>query len=182
MYNNLMSRNNRDEVDLDHSLTETFEVPDDTTIVYNLRKGVQFHDGNDFTSEDVVWNFNYLTDPDVASVSAASYEVVEKIDAPDDFTVIHNLARPFFDLIAQLSDRGGQILSPRAKERLGDEFGSQPVGTGAFVFDQLASGSFVKMKKNPNYWRKDANGDANPLRGRADDHYRPRRHSETRPH
>ena len=85
IYNNLLTRDKDDQVDLDHSLAEAFEIVDDTTIVYKLRKGVQFHDGNDFTSEDVVWNFNYLMDPDVASVSRQSYLIIDSIDAPGRF-------------------------------------------------------------------------------------------------
>lgn len=162
MYDNLLMRDQNDEFDTSRSLAEAYEIEDETTISFTLREGVTFHDGAAFTSEDVAWNLEYLTDPEVGSVSRALFTVIERVETPDDRSIRFHLSQPNADLLVNLGDRGGMMVSRSEKERLGEEFGSRPSGTGPFVFAELASGAFLRMTKNPNYWRKDVDGNAVP--------------------
>ncbi len=151
-----------DNVDPTHSLATSYEVPDSQTIVLHLRQGVKFHDGNAFTSADVAWNIEHTKDPALNSVNRQSYLVIDKVETPDDYTARLKLTQPNADMIVNLGGRGGQILSPKAVDKLGKQFGAPPVGTGPFVFKEFVSGSRLVANKNPNYWGKDSNGVQRP--------------------
>ena len=57
-------------------------------------------------------------------------------------------------MFSLLGDRPGFMVSPTAWQKLGKDFGGQPVGTGAFKFKEWVRGSQVTLEKNPNYWEK----------------------------
>jgi peptide/nickel transport system substrate-binding protein len=143
------------------SLAENWEFPDDTTIVFNLRQGVKFHDGTDFNSEAVKWNMDRVRDPDVGATPRGGMRVVRDVETTDDHTAVFHLEDPAPALLNLLGERGGAMLSPTAVERLGEEFGSQPVGTGPFTFGEWVPGSHFIARKNADYWRQD-NGEQLP--------------------
>lgn len=142
----------------DLSLAESWEIQGDTTIAFNLRRGVNFHDGTPFNSEAVKFNIERVQDPLTKSSAKPSFEVVESVETPDDYTAVFNLSKPSAGLLTLLGGRGGAINSPAAVAAAGDEYRSKPVSTGAMIFDKWVPGAEVSMKKNPEYWRKDANG------------------------
>ncbi len=151
-----------DVYDPTHSLATKFELVDPLTVVLTLRQGVKYHDGNPFVAADVAWNMERTKDPALNSVNRQAYLVVNKVETPNDSTATFKLTQPYADLIVNLGGRGGQMLSPKAVEKLGKQFGAAPVGTGPFVFKEFVSGSHLTVTKNPNYWGKDANGIAKP--------------------
>src|SRR5690606_11121390 len=68
------------------SLAESWEFSDDaTTLTLHLRQGVTFHNGAEFTAEDVVATFNRILDEATAAAARANYLSIESIDAPDDY-------------------------------------------------------------------------------------------------
>ncbi len=152
----------KDTYDPDHSLATSYELADPTTLVLHLRQGVKFHDGNAFTASDVAWNIEHTKDPALQSVNRQAYLAITKVDTPDNYTAKLNLNAPNADMIVNLGGRGGQVLSPKAVEKFGKQFGVNPVGTGPFIFQEYVSGSHLTVKKNPNYWAKDVNGIAKP--------------------
>jgi glutathione transport system substrate-binding protein len=70
-----------------------------------------------------------------------------------------HLKEPFGAFVNAIAHPGSLIVSPRALETYGDEVSKHPVGTGPFIFDEWVSGNFVKIKKNPDYWRGDVKVD-----------------------
>lgn len=144
-------------------LSESHEVVDETTLVFKLRQGIKFHDGSDFTSESVKFSIERAQNPDFGSIAFSALQSVESVETPDEFTARLTLNRPDPDLIYNLGGRyGGWMLSPSAVEAAGAEVGAKPVGTGPFRFVEWISGSHTAWEKNPDYWRKDANGEAVP--------------------
>ena len=134
-------------------LAESWDVSSDLkTFKLNLRKGVQYHDGREFTSDDVKWNLLRVRDPKLAGVAgffANQSNWFSGIDTPDKNTVMLTSEQPrvgafdFFYAFNMLDKN--TMEGPDAKTRVN--------GTGPFVFQEWAQGDHVDLTKNKNYWR-----------------------------
>jgi peptide/nickel transport system substrate-binding protein len=137
-------------------LAESWTVEDGgKRVVFKLRQGVKFHDGTDFNAAAVKWNIERRLDPAVNSPQRALLEpVIASVEAPDPQTAIFNLKSPYPGLLSLLGERPGFMVSPAAVAKSGQDFGSNPVGTGPFVFKEWVRGSRIDVTKNTNYWDK----------------------------
>jgi peptide/nickel transport system substrate-binding protein len=84
-------------------LAERWEIPDPLTYIFHLHQGVTFHDGRQLTSRDVKWTFDSLLQGKIRSTKASTYNLIDRIDTPDDYTVIFRLKEPFASLLWNLS-------------------------------------------------------------------------------
>ncbi|AXW88352.1 ABC transporter substrate-binding protein [Lonsdalea britannica] len=124
------------------------------TLTMDLRKGVVFHDGTPFNAEAVVYNIHrYMTMPE--SRRKSELASVASVEANGDYQVKFTLKSPDASLLAQLSDRAGMMISPTAGKRLGANFGSDPVCSGAFKFVQRVQQDRIVLEKFPRYWNAD---------------------------
>lgn len=136
--------------ELEPLLATSWETNDGTTWTIKLREGVKFHDGSDFTSEDVKYTIERTQDPAIGHLKKKDFEVVSSVETPDDYTVIINLSdsRPTF--IYQMTDYNMAILSSDYDyANLGE---TKPMGTGPFMMEQLMPKESALLVKNPNYW------------------------------
>jgi len=79
---------------------------------------------------------------------------VTSVDVIDPATVRLNLSAPFAPLLAQLADRAGMMVSPKAAQADGDKFGSKPVCSGPFRFVERVAQDRIVLERYPNYWNK----------------------------
>ena len=99
-----------DELEPEPRLATDYEQTDDTTWVFNLREGVEFHDGTEFTAEAVKANIERVVDPAVASSRANIFEMIEEVNVIDDYTVEIVTEYPFAPLPKYLAhDAGGMV-------------------------------------------------------------------------
>src|ERR1035437_3155464 len=141
-------------------LAESWKQVDPLTLEFKLRQGVKFHDGSDLTADDVVYTFNYLTDPKSKLRYSTTYEWLARTVKIDKYTVRMIAKRPTPYALARLSN-GGAILPAAVHGKLADktEFGRKnPVGTGPYKVEYVDSSrgiSFVKndLFKSPGPWR-----------------------------
>jgi len=133
-------------------LAESWSNPDPKTYLFKLRQGVKFHDGTDFDAAAVKWNIDRLKDPATKSPRINDVAVVQSVEVVDRDTVKFNLNQPYAPLLAVLMDRPGFMVSPSAVQKLGPDFGRNPVGTGPFKFVQWTEGQGVTVERNPSYW------------------------------
>ncbi len=127
---------------------------DGKTVTIKLRPGVTFHDGEKFDAEAAKYSLErHMTmqgsfrRPELAQV--ASVEVV------DPLTIKLNLKAPFSPLIAQLTDRAGMMVSPKAAKEAGDKFGNKPVCAGPYKFVERVQQDRIVVEKFAGYWNKD---------------------------
>jgi peptide/nickel transport system substrate-binding protein len=137
-------------------LAESWQVlKDGKQLVFKLRQGVRFHDGTPFDASAVKWNIEHRLDKAVASPQRQLLEpIIDSIEVIDPATVAFNLKQPSPGLLGLLGERPGFMISPAAAQKHGKELGSNPVGTGPFVFKEWVRGSHIAVEKNPNYWEK----------------------------
>jgi peptide/nickel transport system substrate-binding protein len=131
-------------------------APDGRTVTWRLKRNVQWHDGKPFTADDVVFNWEYASDPATAAVSSGSYRemTVDKIDS-HTVRITYPAPRPFWQ--DAFVGGFGQII-PRhifgpfkgAKSREAPA-NLKPIGTGPYVFVDFKPGDMLRGRLNPNY-------------------------------
>jgi peptide/nickel transport system substrate-binding protein len=138
--------------------------PDGLTMTFNLRRGVKWHDGRDFTSADVAFTLKEVWQK-LHPFGRAAFANVKEVLTPDAHTVVLKLSAPAPYLLNYSNTYGAQIL-PRhvyeGKDILTNPANSAPIGTGPFVFKEWVKGSHVRLARNPDYWGRDAQGKALP--------------------
>jgi peptide/nickel transport system substrate-binding protein len=124
---------------------------DGKTVTIALRPGVKFHDGEPMDAEAVKYSLErHVTLP--GSFRKPELAAVDRIEAPDPATVRIILRQPFSPLIAQLADRAGMIVSPKAAAAAGDKFGLKPVCAGPFKFVERVQQDRIVLEKFTGYW------------------------------
>lgn len=113
-----------------------------------LQEGVKFHEGQDFTAEDVKWTLEYVKNPDTGSPNASIIEQVDTVEALEPLVVRLNLKQPWPALPFNLSTI--QIYS---KTATAESIAEKPNGTGPFTWVEWIPGDRITIRKNPNYWR-----------------------------
>lgn len=162
MYDNLVRRDPRDSgktiiPDLAHS----WEISKDgTTYTFHLRKGVQFHDGAELTSEDVKATFDRIAKPPtgISIPRSTLFAALSEITAPDKYVVQFKLSAPRppdFIMGAIASGWNGIV---RKKTLEDNQYNLRRVadipGTGPFRSKRRVENEVWVMEKNPNYWNK----------------------------
>lgn len=147
LFDNLLSRD--EHLSVQPGLAEHWEIPDPTTYVFHLRKGLRFSDGRQLTARDVKWSFDSLLQGKVRSTKAATYRPVDHIEAPDDYTVVFHLKQPWTALLWNVAGGGGMGIVPYGS---GTEASKHPVGSGPFRFVSAEQDKEVVIERNDNYW------------------------------
>lgn len=152
------------------ALAESWDISTDgLQYTFHLRQGVKFHNGNDFTAEDVAYTFHRLLTVEggvnsefVDQVKGANEllegtaDTLEGLEVVDDYTVTITLKEPYAAFLACISSPGVSIYDSKATEAAGDQFGLDPavtVGTGPFIFTSWTLNDQIVMTRNDNYWK-----------------------------
>ena len=126
---------------------------DGKTVTLKLRPNVKFHDGEPMDAAAVKYSLERHKSMK-GSFRGPELAAVASVDVVDPLTVRLNLKAPFSPLLAQLSDRAGMILSPKAAEATGDKFGLRPVCAGPYRFVERIQQDRIVVEKFADYWNK----------------------------
>jgi peptide/nickel transport system substrate-binding protein len=128
--------------------------PDGKAVTLKLRPGVKFHDGEPFDAEAAKYSLDrHLTMK--GSFRKPELGSVDKVEVVDPMTIRLVLKAPFSPLLAQLTDRAGMMISPKAAEAAGDKFGLKPVCAGPYKFVERVQQDRIVVAKFADYWNKD---------------------------
>lgn len=127
---------------------------DQTQLTMQLREGVTFHDGTPFNAEAVAYN---IERSQTLEESRRKSEVasITGTEVLGEYEIRLDLEQPDATLLAQLADRAGMMISPTAAREAGADFGSNPVCSGPFAFDNRVAQDRIVLKKYADYWNAD---------------------------
>ncbi len=127
---------------------------DGKAVTIKLRPGVKFHDGEPLTAEAAKYSLDrHLTLK--GSFRKPEIGTIDSVEVVDPLTIRLNLKQPFSPLLAQLTDRAGMMVSPKAAEAAGDKFGLKPVCAGPYRFVERVQQDRIVVEKFQEYWNKD---------------------------
>ncbi|MBE9138415.1 peptide ABC transporter substrate-binding protein [Nodosilinea sp. LEGE 07088] len=134
---------------------------DGTSVTWKLKEGITWSDGTPFTAADVAFTYEFIVNPEVATVNAGSYELVESVEALDDTTVKINFKEPNPAWNLVFTGTEGMVLpqhmfadynGPNGREAPAN---TMPVGTGPYRVVSFTPGDVIVYEANPNYREAD---------------------------
>ncbi|WP_339038316.1 ABC transporter substrate-binding protein [Bradyrhizobium symbiodeficiens] len=127
---------------------------DGKEMTIKLRPGVKFHDGEPLDAEAAKFSIErHMTLP--TSFRKSELASVDHVEVVDPLTIKLVLKTPYSPLIAQLTDRSGMMVSPKAAKEAGDKFGLHPVCAGPYKFVERVQQDRIVFEKFADYWNKD---------------------------
>jgi peptide/nickel transport system substrate-binding protein len=126
---------------------------DGKTVTIKLRPNVTFHDGEKFDAEAAKFSLDRHMTMN-GSFRKPELAAVDRVEVVDPLTIRLVLKSPFSPLIAQLTDRAGMMVSPKAAKEAGDKFGLKPVCAGPYKFVERVQQDRIQVEKFADYWDK----------------------------
>ncbi|MEF8836801.1 MAG: ABC transporter substrate-binding protein [Candidatus Bipolaricaulota bacterium] len=136
---------------------------DKTEITFYLNEGIEFHNGEKLTAEDVAFTFNWIINNDTPNKSEFSW--LRRVEVIDEYTckffvdgdpTTEELEPYAPGLVAETF---GIVPKDTFQEMGREEFNQNPVGSGPFEFVEWKKGDHITLEKNEDYWLKDVNID-----------------------
>src|SRR6267378_3258605 len=151
VFDNLTSRH--PDGKLHPGLATDWKLQGQSQWAFKLRQGVKFHNGDPFTSADAKYSIERTYDPAAKTMVATALSTIDRIEAPDPYSLLIHTKKPDPLLPARLGFYGGQIVPKKYLDAVGpDTFGQKPVGTGPVRFVSWAKDDRVVLEANPDYW------------------------------
>ena len=148
----VLVRLNRQTQELEPQLAKSYLVsPQGTSIVFKLREGLRFSDGSALTSADVVWSLRRVLAPATQDAVAEEFLTPAEVtvETPDKLTVTMHLPKRVLGL-AKIFDEIAIEPANRSSEAR--------VTAGPFTVSDYKRGQYLRLIRNPNYWKRDAAG------------------------
>lgn len=150
-------------------LAESWESPDNSTLIFQLRKGIHWQNkppvnGREFTADDVVYSYRYYADPKSGSGMPIILKNMKSIKALDKYTVEFKFDPPTVDMWWGTTGYRQFIFSPEEHKKYPEM--SDPmnrVGTGPWMIKEAVPGTSYTYVKNPDYWGTDPRYPGNKL-------------------
>ncbi|MEW6267408.1 MAG: ABC transporter substrate-binding protein [Thermodesulfobacteriota bacterium] len=132
-------------------LAEKWEASADGKVyTFHLRQGVKFHNGEAFNAQVAKWNLERGAAPTTKNAHPEYFRGIEKMDTPDDKTLVVTLKNVDALFIAHIAEGDSVMLPMKGYE----EAASKPIGTGPFKFVNWTRGNSVEMTRFEGYWDK----------------------------
>ncbi len=145
-------------------LATSWKWIDDTTIEMELRKGVKFHNGADFSAEDLKYSYEFVVDRDNAALNYRYLSFIKSVDVLDPYKVRINLNRAFPPALVYLASSGSIVpkghyhTAPKKPDGKPDFGAVDLVGTGPYQIDEVKPGAYVSLKRFDGYFEDSPKG------------------------
>ena len=135
-------------------LIESWEFSNNAkSFTMHIRKGIKYADGSDLNAEDIKYNISHYTSH---GIPPQAFAAIESYDVIDEYTLRLNFKAPNIFFPYTICSTAGMMTSSVAmqKEVTPDTMQEHMVGTGPFMLSSWKAKTYLKLKKNPNYWQK----------------------------
>lgn len=134
-------------------LAESWDIsPDGLKITFHLRKGVKWHDGVEFTTDDVIFTYNTVINPDIPTPYSSNYGPVEKVEALDRYTLKVVYKEPY----APALESWGMGIIPKhileGKDITDEKYSRNPIGTGPYKLKEWVTGQKIVLEVFDDYF------------------------------
>lgn len=129
-----------ENLNLKPNLAESWERLDDCNVVFHLKKGVKFHNGEELKAEDVKFTLERAAS---SPQTLYLFKPITKVTVIDDYTVQVTTDKPFGALLNNLAAVQGGIVSKKAVLEYGDDYVNHPVGTGQYKLKEWLPGNRI---------------------------------------
>ncbi len=151
MFDTLLQRD--PDIKIKPLLAESYRIVNDLTWEFKLRKGVKFHNGEDFNSAAVKFVLERMADPKLKLRQTVFQGIIDRVDVVDDYTVHIVTKKPYPVMDAMLCIYG-QVIPPKYFQEKGPaHFATNPVGTGPYKFVRWVKDDHILLEANNQYWR-----------------------------
>ena len=137
------------EMNIVPNIAESWEVLSDTSVKFNIRKGIKFHDGSELTAKDVKYSIERILDHVEVSYIL---DFVSDVEIEDDYTVIVNTSEPFGPILAHFAYPAAAIVPMDVVEADPEGFALNPVGSGPYKFVEWKQGEYCKLEAFEDYY------------------------------
>jgi peptide/nickel transport system substrate-binding protein len=146
------TRHNPLTLAVEPALATKWEYTSPTELVFTLRDGVVFHNGQAFTADDAKWNVERLIDPKTASPFANWYAAIAKVEAPTKTTIKLTLKQPDPVLPGKFAAMVVSGFAPGGSDPAA--LATKPIGTGPYKLTEYIQNDHVTLARNGDYWDK----------------------------
>ena len=138
-------------------LVDKWEMIDDMTYKFHLKQGVKFHNGEELTTEDVVFSLERILNDSVFAKSRGQYIDPNGFEIIDKYTMIMKTNGPVGDFLGSMKHPYASIMSKKAVTEAGKEYFRNPVGTGPYKFNKWVRGETIDLDRFADYHGKEGN-------------------------
>lgn len=138
-------------------LAKSWEASSDgLTYTFHLQDNVKWHDGKPFTADDVVFTLSDMLPKTHARARVILNKFVDSVQATDPKTVVIKLKSPF-PAFMLMFEPGFAPMMPKhiyaGTDYMTNPANQKPIGTGPFMFKEWKRGEYIKLARNPDYWK-----------------------------
>jgi peptide/nickel transport system substrate-binding protein len=145
-----------EDLELVPTLCDSYEVVDDVTYQFTLREGVTFHDGKEFTAEDVKYSYERMIDPENAFPRVQWFGRLESVEVDDDYTCTFTLQETFAPFVSYMGMQGAAIVDQNMVDEHGDLMDVESAnGTGPFRLVSYEPDREARLERFEDHWRED---------------------------
>jgi len=140
-------------INITGDLAKSWDIsPDGLRITFHLRKGVKWHDGVEFTADDVLFTYKTVINPEVPTPYSSNYGPVEKVEALDRYTVRVVYKEPYAPAI----ESWGMGIIPKhileGKDVTEEKYNRNPIGTGPYKMKEWITGQKIILEACDGYF------------------------------
>lgn len=134
-------------------LAESYRFENDTTLIFYLRKGVKWHDGIEFSAEDVVFTFELIHSPKVVTPYTSTFRMVKSVKALDRYRVEVIYKKPYFKALETwMMQIVPKHLLEHEENVMGSSFNTHPIGTGPYRLSKLEFSKNIELTAFDEYF------------------------------
>jgi len=134
-------------------LANSFHYENNTTLIFELKKNVKWHDGKEFTAKDVLFTYQTLVSPNIVSPYSANFRFVQEVQILSKYKIKVIYKKPYFKALEtwMMGILPEHILKDD-KNIMNSKFNTNPIGTGAYKLHQLEHSKNIILVANDNYF------------------------------